>query len=102
MREATGYAVAVGDVLWVRDYIGASHAFAAYEPDVHQIEVMFACWVDRSQSPPSLSKKTPGKFRSIGSPWMIWPKCGSSRPPWSNTWSPCSAMEQAARGTSAT
>lgn len=47
--EETGYAVDVGDVLWVRDYIGASHEFAAYEPDVHQIEVMFACTVDRSR-----------------------------------------------------
>lgn len=46
--EETGYAVTVGDVLWVRDYIGASHEFKAYEPDVHQIEVMFSCSVDRS------------------------------------------------------
>ena len=38
-------------MLWVRDYIGASHAFAAYEPDVHQVEVMFSCSVDRSQPP---------------------------------------------------
>ena len=49
--EETGYEVEVGDVLWVRDYIGASHEFAAYEPDVHQIEVMFACSVDRSRAP---------------------------------------------------
>ena len=49
--EETGYLVEVGDVLWVRDYIGASHEFAAYEPDVHQIEVMFSCTVDRSRPP---------------------------------------------------
>jgi ADP-ribose pyrophosphatase YjhB (NUDIX family) len=49
--EETGYPVVVGDVLWVRDYIGAGHEFAAYEPDVHQIEVMFSCSVDRSRSP---------------------------------------------------
>lgn len=49
--EETGYSVEVGDVLWVRDYIGASHAFAAYEPDVHQVEVMFSCSVDRSLPP---------------------------------------------------
>ncbi|MDF1594706.1 MAG: NUDIX domain-containing protein [Acidimicrobiia bacterium] len=49
--EETGYSIEVGDVLWVRDYIGASHSFAAYEPDVHQVEVMFWCSVDRSQRP---------------------------------------------------
>lgn len=49
--EETGYSVEVGDVLWVRDYIGAGHAFAAFEPDVHQVEVMFSCSVDRSRSP---------------------------------------------------
>jgi len=50
VREETGYSIEVDDVLWVRDYIGASHAFAAYEPDVHQVEVMFSCSVDRSQA----------------------------------------------------
>lgn len=49
--EETGYALEVGDVLWVRDYIGASHEFAAYEANVHQIEIMFSCSVDRSQPP---------------------------------------------------
>jgi ADP-ribose pyrophosphatase YjhB (NUDIX family) len=51
VSEETGYRVEVGDLLWVRDYIGASHQFAAYEPNVHQIEVMFACAVDRAQTP---------------------------------------------------
>ena len=49
--EETGYSVEVGDVLWVRDYIGAGHQFAAFEPDVHQIEIMFSCSVDRSRPP---------------------------------------------------
>ena len=49
--EETGYGVSVGDVLFVRDYIGANHEFAAYEPDVHQVEVMFSCAVDRSRAP---------------------------------------------------
>jgi hypothetical protein len=43
--------VEVGDVLWIRDYIGASHEFKAFEPDVHQIEVVFSCSVDRSRRP---------------------------------------------------
>ncbi len=49
--EETGYGVSVGDVLFVRDYIGANHEFAAYEPDVHQVEVMFSCSVDWSEGP---------------------------------------------------
>lgn len=49
--EETGYPVEVGDVLWVRDYVGSSHEFAVFEPDVHQVEVMFACRVDREAGP---------------------------------------------------
>ena len=49
--EETGYGVSVGEVLFVRDYIGANHEFASYEPDVHQVEVMFSCSVDRSEAP---------------------------------------------------
>lgn len=49
--EETGYPIEVGEVLWVRDYIGASHEFAAHEPDVHQIEIMFSCSIDRSAAP---------------------------------------------------
>jgi len=46
VREETGYSVFVDDVLWVRDYIGASHEFAEWEADVHQVEVMFSCSID--------------------------------------------------------
>lgn len=42
-REEIGAKVAVGDLLFVRDYIGAHHEFAATEPDIHQIELMFRC-----------------------------------------------------------
>jgi len=49
--EETGYSALVGDVLWVRDYLGANHDFVAYEPNVHQVEVMFSCSVDRSRPP---------------------------------------------------
>jgi ADP-ribose pyrophosphatase YjhB (NUDIX family) len=51
VHEETGYVVEVGELLWVRDYIGASHDFAAYEPNVHQIEAMFACTLDRTLTP---------------------------------------------------
>lgn len=57
--EETGYVVEVGDVLWVRDYVGASHEFAAYEPDVHQVEVMFSCAVDRDRVPVAPTEEDP-------------------------------------------
>lgn len=42
-REEIGIAVEVGDLLFVREYIARHHEFARLEPDVHQIEFMFAC-----------------------------------------------------------
>jgi 8-oxo-dGTP diphosphatase len=40
--EETGFEVAVGPLLWIREYIGAHHEFALYASDEHQIEFMFA------------------------------------------------------------
>ena len=42
-REELGCAVIVGDLLGIREYIGAHHEFAAHDGDVHQVEVMFRC-----------------------------------------------------------
>jgi len=41
--EETGAVVSVGDLLLVRDYIGAHHEFAEEDADVHQVEFMFRC-----------------------------------------------------------
>jgi len=35
--------VKIGDILFVRDYIGKNHEFAEWDKDVHQIEYMFEC-----------------------------------------------------------
>ncbi len=40
-REEIGVEVSVGDVAFVRDYIGARHEFAAQDSHYHQIEVVF-------------------------------------------------------------
>lgn len=42
-REEIGADVIVRDLVFVRDYIGANHEFAQYHPDMHQVELMFAC-----------------------------------------------------------
>jgi ADP-ribose pyrophosphatase YjhB (NUDIX family) len=44
-REELGTLVTVGELLYVRDYIGRHHEFAAVDRDAHQIELMFACSV---------------------------------------------------------
>ena len=42
-REEIGCAVAVGELAFVRDYIGADHDFAEHDGGVHQLEAYFFC-----------------------------------------------------------
>jgi 8-oxo-dGTP diphosphatase len=42
-REEVGVEVEVGEVLFVRDYIGRNHELAEAHHDVHQLELMFRC-----------------------------------------------------------
>ena len=42
-REEIGAAVAMGPLRFIREYIGSNHEFAAFDGDVHQVELMFAC-----------------------------------------------------------
>lgn len=39
--EETGWVVEAGELILVRDYIGANHEFAQWESDAHQTEFMF-------------------------------------------------------------
>lgn len=41
--EETGLVVEVGDLLYLRDYIGRNHTMSDVHPDVHQVEPMFLC-----------------------------------------------------------
>lgn len=41
--EEIGVTVQVGDLLYVREYIGRNHEFAEWDADVHQVELMFSC-----------------------------------------------------------
>ena len=50
-REEIGAAVEVGPVLYVRDYIAENHEFAAFEADVHQVEIMFECRLAGGERP---------------------------------------------------
>lgn len=42
-REEIGCEVEVGDIAYVREYIGAHHGFAARHRHFHQLEVVFHC-----------------------------------------------------------
>lgn len=41
----------VGDLLFVRDYIGAHHEFKNSQPEIHQIELMFRCRLLPGETP---------------------------------------------------
>jgi 8-oxo-dGTP diphosphatase len=50
-REEVGVDVEVGELLYVRDYIGRHHEYAATDGGVHALELMFACAVRPGQTP---------------------------------------------------
>lgn len=35
--------IEIGDILFIRDYIGKNHEFSEWDSDMHQIEYMFEC-----------------------------------------------------------
>ena len=42
-REEISAEIVIGDIRFIRDYIGKNHEFAEYDADAHQIEFMFSC-----------------------------------------------------------
>jgi ADP-ribose pyrophosphatase YjhB (NUDIX family) len=65
--EEIGVGVEVGELLFVRDYIGRNHEFAEQEPDVHQVELMFACRVPDEYTPRVGEAPDPGE---VGVRWL--------------------------------
>src|SRR5262245_52087484 len=59
--EEIGARVEVGELLFVRDYIGRNHEFAAEQPDVHQVELIFACRVPDGYTPRMGDAPDPGE-----------------------------------------
>ena len=41
----------IGDLLWIREYIGANHEFAKQDRERHQVSLMFQCTVPDSYEP---------------------------------------------------
>lgn len=42
-REEIGAEIVVGDIRYIREYIGKHHEFSHVDADVHQVEFMFLC-----------------------------------------------------------
>ncbi|MBD8499283.1 NUDIX domain-containing protein [Paenibacillus arenosi] len=49
--EEIGCAVEVGDIVYIREYIGNNHEFAEWDYDVHQVEFYFECRLAGAQAP---------------------------------------------------
>ncbi|MBM7579418.1 NUDIX domain-containing protein [Jeotgalibacillus terrae] len=52
--EETGLTVKPGELLYVREYIGKNHEYAAFDSHVHQIESYFQCSVSGEAKEPVL------------------------------------------------
>jgi len=50
-KEEIGADVVIGQLQFIREYIGAHHEFAEHDDDVHQIEFMFRCDLEEGQIP---------------------------------------------------
>jgi len=50
-REETGYAVRMGELVFVGEYIGKNHEFAPNDSDVHQIDLHFLCEIAGNEAP---------------------------------------------------
>ncbi|TDF95167.1 NUDIX domain-containing protein [Paenibacillus piri] len=44
--EELGCLVEVGDIVFIREYIGKNHEFADWDYDLHQVEFYFECRID--------------------------------------------------------
>ncbi|MGM9988724.1 MAG: NUDIX domain-containing protein [Bacillaceae bacterium] len=41
--EEIGQSIEIGELLFIREYIGKNHEFAAFDAHVHQVEYYFSC-----------------------------------------------------------
>lgn len=74
-REEIAADIEVGELLFVRDYIGRNHEFAATD-DAHQVEIMFACRVPDDYVPQSGAIPDP---RQHGATWLPLATLASAR-----------------------
>lgn len=66
-KEEIGTEVTIGELRFIREYIGSNHEFAELDSDVHQIEFMFVCTLPDGYEPQA--GHTPDD-RQIAVEWM--------------------------------
>ncbi|MCM2998307.1 MULTISPECIES: NUDIX domain-containing protein [Paenibacillus] len=66
--EELGVQVEVQDLVYVREYIGKNHEFAAWDHDVHQVEFYFVCSL--AQEAPAQMDGTQPDPDQIGVEWV--------------------------------
>jgi 8-oxo-dGTP diphosphatase len=74
-REELGANVEVGELLFVRDYIGRNHEFAATDTS-HQVDLMFECRISEDYEP---AMGTNPDTDQIGVVWLSLHELGTSR-----------------------
>ena len=65
--EEIGAEVKPNELLFIREYIGKNHEYAAFDFDVHQIEYMFSCTL---LSEPNVERATELDTGQIGIEWL--------------------------------
>ncbi len=74
--EETGSQMAMGRLLFVRDYIGRNHEFAELDDDSHQVELMFEC---TTCAGPAVSVGPSPDLSQVGVEWVEVSTLGSLR-----------------------
>lgn len=65
--EELGIRVRAGRMLYIREYIGRNHAFAARHKAFHQVEVVFECEIENDEN---LGHGTEEDKRQVGFAWI--------------------------------
>lgn len=66
-REEIACDIEVGALRFVRDYIGANHEFSHVHPDMHKLDLMFDCALEKGVEP-SLGEEPDGT--QVGIAWL--------------------------------
>jgi len=66
-KEELGCEVEVGDIVYIREYIGKNHSFAEWDHDVHQVEFYFEC---RIKDPVETFMGTNPDNAQVGVEWI--------------------------------
>ena len=64
--EETGYDVKIGELLYVREYIGKNHEYSSHDFNVHQVEYYFVCELKNEENVEPINPDS----HQIGTEWV--------------------------------